>query len=126
MYFSFRSFNNNTKLLYFGGFNTEGKKTRNIYELNENNQWFRWSVELPQSVGNDTIFPMQKYYNKKCQSPSKSLGKTHFTFMLVYKNNFYLDDILPTNKSRCEDQELRQYINCNIKIQQTFVIKGIL
>ena len=69
------SFENDTRILYLGGFDINGNKLRTVYELIDNNHWKLWSQQLALPIGNDTIINVDPKFSTKCQPPDISLGR---------------------------------------------------
>ncbi len=112
------SFENDTRILYLGGFHINGTKLRTIYELVNDDHWMLWSKELPLPIGNDTFLALPTKFSKKCHPPSTPYGKisSHMTY-------FYT--ILKVISSIILDQLFREKTKnrmCNINNDVAFFI----
>ena len=65
---------NETRILYLGGFDSDGKKSKTIYELIDDSHWVLWTAQLMWPIGNDTIVQMN-INSYSCQTPTLPLGK---------------------------------------------------
>ncbi len=71
---SLMSFENQTKILYLGGFDSNGNKLRTVYELKDDDLWHVWPEKLTIPIGNDTVVRLDPGFVNKCKTPSLSIG----------------------------------------------------